>query len=178
MVDLRESLLSDDDDVVMSAMSELDALLRKFAAGGEYIPVLCKLLSRRDEIRTKALWCIGKLGQNKQGDEQSLDIICSLTEDQDAENRENAAWALGELAGAGLGDRDSLFSIIRLLDDSDGQVRGMAAWSVGRYADKLKIADEKSILPLERMTGESSTYCKKSAEFALERVGAILPQGP
>ncbi len=172
MSDLKDLLVSDDDDVVISALSTLDNLLRKSEVGAEYVPLLCRLLPRSDEVRTKALWCIGKLGQNKQGDSESLNLVSSITTDSVPENRENAAWALGELAGTDVGNQDSLDSLIRLLNDEDVHVRGMAAWSVGRYADKLGIIDEGSLEPLHKMAGESSAYLKKSAEFALERIMA------
>jgi len=178
MSDLKAGLRSEDDDVVMSALGTLDTLLRKSEAGADYIPLLCGLLSRRDDVRTKALWCIGKLGQNKLGDSESLRIVASMTMDSESENRENAAWALGELAGADVGNRESLDSLTHLLDDEDLHVRGMAAWSVGRYADKMSIVNEKSIEPLQKMTAESSPYLKKSAEFALERVRDLLDLPP
>ena len=174
MSGLKEGLLSDDDDVVLNSLQTLDSMLRKGEAGSEFIPMLCRLLSREDTIRTKALWCIGKLGQNKQGDSTSLRIICSFTKDSEAENRENTAWALGELAGAEVGDTDSLDSLIPLLEDEDVHVRGMAAWSVGRYADKLGIVNTDTVRHLENMTEEASPYLIKSAEFALERVKARL----
>ncbi len=175
---LKDDLLSDDDGVVISALSALDTLLRKSEVGADYVPLLCRLLSRNDEVRTKALWCIGKLGQNKQGDSESLTIVSAMAADPEPENRENAAWALGELAGTDVGNRESLDSLISLLDDEDTHVRAMAAWSVGRYADKLGIVRDSSLEPLHKMAAESSAYLKKSAEFALERIMALSDSAP
>ena len=170
--DLVTRLHSEKEDEVLRALEELDVMLRQGGAGAENIRPLCDLLSRGKEIRSKALWCLGKLGQNKIAHPSTVALVAAHTRDELAEDRENAAWALGEMAGAGVGDESGLGSLIQLLHDEDLHVRGMAAWSIGRYADKLRICDTESIGPLQNMSEGTSPYLRKSAEFALERISS------
>lgn len=165
-----KDLMSGDGDHVMMALDDLDSRLRRKEAGKEFISVLCDIVESGGEGSSKALWCLGKLGQNKVADPSSLRSIEKLALDEDPDNRENVAWALGEMAGAGVGDRSSLDVIVDLLGDEDSSVRGMAAWSAGRYAERLKLTDPRCIEKLEEMASSSSTLLQKSAEFALERI--------
>jgi HEAT repeat protein len=96
-------------------------------------------------------------------------LVISLS-DPDEEVRENAAWALGELAGHQVGSREELGPLIALLGDGTSTVRGMAAWALGRLAQRMGLADERALEPLERLSTEKSLYVSKGAEFALQRV--------
>lgn len=175
MKDVLEGLRSKDMGEASASLYELEGLLRRSRVGAEAIGPLCELLSHgRDEERARAIWCLGKLGQNKIGDPRAIPAVLDFADDPSAENRENSAWAMGELAGAGVGDDASLSALIDMLDDLDDHVKAMASWSLGRYAQKLGKSDARCIERLEIMKGSSSSYLRKSAEFALE----LIEQGP
>lgn len=171
--EIMEGLTSSEVIRIADSLQQLDLILRKEEAGAEFIPVLCRLLAYEDAIKSKALWCLGKLGQNKVADPSSLPHIHGLSDDRDPENRENMAWALGEMAGAGVGDYASLEVLIDLLDDEDPHVKSMAAWSLGRYATKLDIRSKRCLDGLESMAESPSQMIRKSAEFALERIRGL-----
>ncbi len=166
-----EGLRSKDRATVLASMDELEALLRRSAAGTEAIGPLCEIMGHgQEEERRRAIWCLGKLGQNKVGDPAAIPPLLESAAHPSAENRENTAWALGELAGAGVGSEEALGALVDMLEDPDDHVKAMAAWSLGRYVQKLGIRDPRCLGPLEAMSSSPSTYLAKSAGFALELI--------
>jgi vesicle coat complex subunit len=125
------------------------------------------------ETRRQASWAVGKMAQNKLPGDYSLEIMERLTSDPDPEVRENAAWAIGEISGVQMGREGSIPFLNRLLADESFEIRSMAAWSIGRLAEKLFLGNVSSLAPLVKLRDDKSELVRKSARFALERLGKI-----
>lgn len=121
-----------------------------------------------DDVRERTSWCVAKMGQNKIQDMRILDILSSMSEDENPQVRENVAWGIGEVAGAGVGDDRSVSVINSLMGDAENSVRGMAAWAAGRLRYKLGIEDGIMLTTLRSLLDDRSVIVKRSAEFALE----------
>lgn len=121
-----------------------------------------------DDVRERASWCVAKMGQNKVPDSRILDILYSMTGDDDPQVRENVAWGIGEVAGAGIGDERSIDSVTRLMKDQENTVRGMAVWAAGRLRHKLSLENEAMLDIARSLLDDVSPLVRKSAEYVFE----------
>ena len=149
-------------------LDNLERDLKKKVGRDDALDTLEKLITSNDpDIRSRAIWCIAKLAQNKYDDVRIMNLLMPLCDDPDAEIRENAIWGIGEAFSLRYDDR-CLEIVLKLLNDEEKMVRGMAAWAAGRMMHKQNIRDQHIIEKLNEFLNDESDYLRGAAMFALK----------